>query len=158
MPGRCRRACSRRSLRASTSQGPRARCKAYGQQCLRRLQRAATRSYERHRPSGKGCPVIVRTRRLSCPFSPSVPLFTPHSRTDHRRLRHFSALCGSNTARKPIAWGTVRKLGVRRARWRYRLGDPTCRARKFAISLYHRGRATFGVGFCPQTNYAHLRE
>ena len=68
---------------------------------------------------------------------------------------------GSNAARKPIAWGTVRKLGVRRARWRYRLGDPTCRARKFAISLYHRGRATFGVGFCSQTNdasdYASLR-
>ena len=27
-----------------------------------------------------------------------------------------------------------------------------CRARNTAISLNHRGRATFGVGFCPKTN------
>ena len=38
-------------------------------------------------------------------------------------------------ARKPIAWGTVRKLGVRRARCWPRLGDPTCQARKNAYHL-----------------------
>ena len=57
---------------------------------------------------------------------------------------------GSNAARKPIAWGTVRKLEVRRAPWWPRLGDQTCWPSKNAISLNHRGRATFGVGFCPQ--------
>ena len=55
-----------------------------------------------------------------------------------------------HTAQKPIAWGTVGKLGARRARWRYRLGDPMCWASKNAISLNQWGRATFEVGFCPQ--------
>ena len=64
---------------------------------------------------------------------------------------------GSNAARKPIAWGTVRKLEVRRAPWWPRLGDQTCWPSKNAISLNHRGRATFRGRFLPPNQQKNQR-